>query len=494
MNYISTRDSDPVCGNVTSAYAIKNGIAENGGLYMPSSIPRLSDAEMTAMINMDYPHVCAEILSRFLTDYTYDEILSDALSAYSPAAFPDGPVGMKNCNGIDFLELWHGPTCAFKDMALQLMPKLMTRALKKTQEDRTACILVATSGDTGKAALEGFKNAEGIKIHVFFPEGGVSRIQELQMRTQDGNNVKVTSVNGNFDDAQTEVKRIFVDREFCDSLSKKGYFLSSANSINFARLAPQIVYHAYGYLTMVREGRIKFGDRVNVCVPTGNFGNILSAYIAKLMGIPFGRFICASNENNVLTDFFNDGIYDKNRRFLLTLSPSMDILVSSNLERLLWLVSDTARTTLWMKQLRETGRYAADEETKRKLGTEFCGYYADDSMTIDTISRYYRDHGYLIDTHTAVAANCAEQYIKKTGDRTPILLASTASPYKFSSAVYKAVSGTECNDSVRSISLLSDYTGTPVPAPIASVLRKEIRFSDNRDPGDLRKSISDFLV
>ena len=369
MNYISTRGYGVKEGQpATAAGAIKQGLAPDGGLYMPENIPMLEKGELEKLAGMSYPERAATVLSKFLTDYTYEELLADCSEAYSEARFPGGAAPVSALGSkMRILELWHGPTAAFKDMALQIMPRLFVRALKKTGEKRTALILVATSGDTGKAALEGYKDVDGVKIAVFYPVDGVSRVQKLQMATQEGGNVDVFAVKGNFDDAQNGVKKIFSDLEMKKALDEKGYFFSSANSINWGRLAPQIVYYISAYCDLVSSGDIALGEKIDICVPTGNFGNIFAAYIAKRMGLPVGKFVCASNKNNILTDFLNTGVYDRNRAFHTTMSPSMDILISSNLERLLYLVAGSEQTAAYMKELNATGKYKVSDEILAKI-------------------------------------------------------------------------------------------------------------------------------
>jgi threonine synthase len=369
-------------------------------------------------------------------------------------------------------------------MALQIMPRLFVRAVKKTGDTRKALILVATSGDTGKAALEGYKDVDGVGISVFYPVDGVSRVQKLQMATQEGRNVEVHSVIGNFDDAQNGVKKIFSDSEIAKELDEKGVFLSSANSINWGRLVPQVVYYISAYCDLVKDGDIALGDEIDICVPTGNFGNILGAYIGKLMGAPFHSFVCASNKNNVLTDFFVNGNYDRNRDFYATTSPSMDILISSNLERLLYLICGQEKTAALMNELKENGKYTVSAEVKEKLNGLFFGYYCDEDGTSEIINRIYNEYNYLIDTHTAVGLSCAEQYLKESGSGRKLLCASTASPYKFSPAVYKALTGNVPENELDAMELLEKMTGTPIPAPLMNIAQRKIRF----DPDDAIKA------
>ena len=477
MNYISTRGKIKTDNSVSSMFAIKTGLAEDGGLFVPEKIPALALGDIEKLCGLDYSHRAAEILSMFLTDYDKGYLLESAQKAYSADKFIGGAAPIVKLDDDNFvLELWHGPTCAFKDMALQIMPRLLTGALAGTNEDRCAFILVATSGDTGKAALEGYKDIDKIKIMVYYPEDGVSRVQKLQMATQTGDNVNVCSIIGNFDDAQNGVKKIFSDREFAEKLNANGYFLSSANSINWGRLAPQIVYYISAYCDLVIKGEIKNGDPINVTVPTGNFGNILAAYFAKLMGLPINKLICASNSNNVLTDFINTGVYDRNRKFFTTMSPSMDILISSNLERLLYLLTSSEETAGYMKQLADNGKYEVGAECLAKIRESFEGFYCDEKMTADTIKETFDKHSYLIDTHTAVAVKCASEYMNTTGDKTKMVIASTASPYKFAADVLCSLGNDRPEDDLMALQMLSDKTGTEIPAPLSGIDKREIRF------------------
>ena len=491
MNYISTRGQS---APVSAAMAIKQGIAPDGGLYMPESIPALTEETLKELCALSYSERAAKIMSLFLTDYTYEELLSDCKEAYGDNfdgyAAPVVSVGDK----MRILELWHGPTCAFKDMALQIMPRLLSRALTKTGEERTALILVATSGDTGKAALEGYRDIDKIKISVYYPVNGVSRAQKLQMTTQEGANVNVCAINGNFDDAQNGVKKIFGDTDFAAELDKKGYFLSSANSINWGRLVPQTVYYISAWCDLYNKGEIAFGEKIDVCVPTGNFGNILAAYIAKLMGLPVGRFICASNSNNVLTDFFKTGTYDRNRDFHVTISPSMDILISSNLERLLFLASGAEKTRNYMASLAKDGKYTLDAEDYGKIASEFVGYFTSEDECRDEIKSVFGTYSYLIDTHTAVALSAADRYADENANASgKIVVASTASPYKFASSVAGALELEICDDDAKIFETLSSHTSTKVPSQLSDVLTKEIRFKTVINPEDMKASVIDFI-
>ena len=484
MTYTSTRAVNPIA--VTSAEAIKKGLAPDGGLYMPTEIPTLTLEDIKSLSALSYPERAAFVLGKYLTDYSYDELISDCVAAYGEDRFPGGAAPLVDIDGkVTSLELWHGPTCAFKDMALQIMPRLLSRALKKTGENRTAMILVATSGDTGKAALEGYRDVEQTKIKVFYPVDGVSRVQKLQMMTQLGENVSVCAIKGNFDDAQTGVKQIFSSSSVAESLNEKGVFLSSANSINWGRLVPQIVYYVSAYCDMVASGRISLGDVIDVCVPTGNFGNILAAYFAKRMGLPFGRLICASNVNHVLTDFLRTGVYDRNRPFHSTISPSMDILISSNLERLLYLAFGAARCADLMKELAQNGSYSLTSEELAKISADFVGYYCDENRTKEAIRAAWREHGYLSDTHTAVGYGSALEYLGDTASKRPVLLASTASPYKFAYDVYEALFDKKAADDLSALDELARETSSEIPAPLFGIGKRELRFSDVIDPAEM---------
>ena len=477
-----------------SAQIIKQGLALDGGLFIPESIPTLTFDEIKDLCSKTYPERAAAILGKYLTDYTYDELISDCEKAYSESSFPGGAAPLvKATDGVYSLELWHGPTAAFKDMALQIMPRLLSRALRKTGEDRTALILVATSGDTGKAALEGYKDIDGIKMMVFYPVDGVSRVQKMQMATQSGSNVDVVSIRGNFDDAQSGVKKIFSDSDAVAYLNDKGHFFSSANSINWGRLAPQIVYYVSAYCDLLSSGEIKMGDKMNVCVPTGNFGNIFAAYLAKLMGLPIGKLVCASNQNNILTDFLNTGVYDRNRDFHLTMSPSMDILISSNLERLLALTAGESETAKYMKDLSEKGAYTVSAEVKAKIDENFCGYYTDEATTASIINKYFKEYNYLCDTHTAVALNAAEKYIAESGDKAPMVVASTASPYKFAADVCASLGMTKPADDMDALDMLADYTKTEITYPLRGLADREVRFTRVIDACDMLDVVKEYV-
>ena len=477
MRYISTRDNTI---QYSAAQAISQGLAKDGGLLTPCYIPKLPGKALEDMLGMAYQQRAVYIMKMFLEEFTVKELTDFAGAAYGPDKFDTpavAPVRAVDGN-THCLELWHGPTCAFKDMALQMLPHLLTASLSKTEEDKTVCILVATSGDTGKGALEGFKNVPRTKILVFYPKDGVSEVQQLQMVTQEGDNVGVAAVVGNFDDAQTVVKRLFSDGAVRQELADQGYFFSSANSINWGRVLPQLVYYISAYCDLLRDGKLAPGQSVNICVPTGNFGNILAAYYAREMGLPIGQLICASNSNNVLTDFIREGVYDRNRQFYTTMSPSMDILISSNLERLLFaLTGDTAEVRGYMDQLAETGRYQVSGRVKDKLQKCFKGYFCDDRETQRVIRSMYDKHGYLIDTHTAVAFSALEQYRQETGDDTPAVVASTASPFKFCASVLEALGETAPAHGLDALDQLSAKTGLPAPAPLAGLRDKQVRFT-----------------
>ncbi len=477
MRYISTRDNSV---QYTASQAIAQGLAKDGGLLTPFYIPKLPNKALEDLKSMAYQQRAVYIMKQFLEEFSVKELTDFANAAYGPEKFDSPAVapvhtvdGSTHC-----LELWHGPTCAFKDMALQMLPHLLSASLVKTEEDKTVCILVATSGDTGKGALEGFKNVPRTKILVFYPKDGVSQVQELQMVTQEGSNVGVAAVVGNFDDAQTGVKKLFSNEKVRRDLERKGYFFSSANSINWGRVLPQIVYYISAYCDLLRDEKIEPGQAVNVCVPTGNFGNILAAYYAREMGLPIDQLICASNSNNVLTDFIREGVYDRNRQFYNTMSPSMDILISSNLERLLYSITqDPEEVRRYMARLNEVGRYQVGGKVKEKLQKRFKGYFCDDKETQRVIRSMYDRHGYLIDTHTAVAFSALEKYRAETGDGAPAIVASTASPFKFCSSVLEALGEADIVQGLDALDQLTAKTGQPAPAPLAGLRNKRVRFT-----------------
>jgi len=480
MRYISTRDKGRSADAPT---VIKTGISPDGGLFVPESIPALEDGELGELINLDYRGRALRILQKYLTGYGAGELGEYVDKAYgSRFSSPDIAPVVRLCDGLFSLELWHGPTCAFKDMALQLLPYLLTGALKKTGESRTAVILTATSGDTGKAALEGFRDVEGTKIVVYYPSEGVSSIQKLQMTSQQGGNVAVCGIEGNCDDAQNGVKAIFTDPAAVKALSDRGFFLSSANSINWGRLAPQIVYYISAYCDLVKSGALTLGDAVNFVVPTGNFGNILAGYYAARMGLPVGKLICASNRNNVLTDFIERGEYDRNRPFYTTSSPSMDILVSSNLERLLFdvLGRDDGALKSLMDALKTGGRYRIDAAALLRLRARFDAGFADESATMAAIRDVFSRYGYLCDTHTAVAFSVLGEYRRKTKDETPAVVVSTASPYKFARSVLSALSGNAdgAKDDFEIMDALSALSGTTPPQALYGLKNSAPRFND----------------
>ena len=488
MQFFSTRDHNRV---VSASQAIAQGLSDEGGLFVPQSFPQV---DVKAICALDYPEMAAAIVGQYLTDYS-QEFLQEAAKATYGAAF-GGKAGYLApvSDEVYSLELWHGPTCAFKDYALQLMPKLLVEAKKNLDRTEKTLILVATSGDTGKAALDGYHDIPGVEIAVFFPTGGTSEIQRLQMVTQEGENVAVYAVRGNFDDAQTGVKKVFGDPAIAAELAKRNIRLSSANSINWGRLVPQIVYYFAAYAQLLKAGKVRFGDKVDFCVPTGNFGDILAGYYAKQMGLPVGRLICASNENNVLTDFLTTGTYDRNRPFYQTASPSMDILISSNLERLLYLLSGSDEAVRgYMAQLAETGRYTVSEEIKNAIQSVFACGFCDDAGTEAMIGEEYKRSGYLLDTHTAVAYRVAEQFRRADGSGAPMIVASTASPFKFCASVLHALGCEELQSGTAIIGQLAEASGRPAPAPLAGLAGKQVRFGEVVDKGAMRAVVTEFL-
>ncbi len=475
MTYLSTRNHR--CSE-SAAAAITRGIAPDGGLFVPDSLPPISQEMLASWLPLDYRARAAAVLALFLTDFSHEE-LTQAIDAAYGANFDHPAIApLRTVGSLHFLELWHGPTCAFKDMALQLLPHLMTRAAAKRGDTREIVILTATSGDTGKAALAGFRNVPGTRILVYYPKEGVSPIQRLQMVTEEGDNVGVCAVEGNFDDTQTGVKRIFSDWSIAERLDRQGMVLSSANSINWGRLVPQIVYYFHAYLELVAAGSVSMGERINVCVPTGNFGNILAAYYARGMGLPIGRLICASNANRVLTDFFQSGSYDRNRPFYTTISPSMDILISSNLERLLFDLCgrNDRQLAAWMESLRTTGHYTVPDAVCDRMRALFAAGTADENATRQAIREVFEREGYLCDPHTAVAVRVYEDYRQQTGDRTPAVIVSTANPYKFAGSVLQALGADGNGDEFERIDRLHRLSGLAVPSSLADLRCKPERF------------------
>lgn len=500
MKYISTRGYET---KFTAEEAIIKGIAPDGGLFVPESIPLLTDDDIEQMKTMSFPEISARVLSKYLDNFTESELLSYTREAYSEEKWGENPVPLVQLNSYNdreyILELWHGPTCAFKDVALQLLPHLMTASLRKTGEDKKICILTATSGDTGKAALEGFKDLPGTEIIVFYPTGGVSEAQKLQMITTTGDNTHVIAVNGCFDDAQTGVKKIFSDKAFNDELLEGGIKLSSANSINWGRLAPQIAYYVYSYVELLRTEKIAKGEPINIVVPTGNFGNILAAWFAKNMGIPVHKLICASNRNKVLCDFFSSGKYDRNREFYKTTSPSMDILISSNLERLLFEITDhnAKQVKEWMEKLNTDGVYKVDDKTLKKMQMLFVGGFADETGVAKTILDVYDRTDNVVDTHTAVGFNIYNRYHQRSSDETKTVFASTASPFKFSASVMDAIRGEGFSDgkSVEEvIKELSDESGLEIPEQIKDLSKKPVLHKDVIDKEQMEEKVRSILL
>lgn len=495
MFYTSTRNNEI---RVTASQAIAQGISEEGGLFVPCEIPHFDLEKISQMTEMSYIQRAKVVLKEFLTDFTQEELDYCVEGAYASEKFSSEKIAPTvNVKGNkNILELWHGPTCAFKDMALQLLPYLMTVSAKKTADGKTIVILVATSGDTGKAALEGFKNVKDTKILVFYPVDGVSPMQKLQMTTQEGDNVAVCAINGNFDDAQSAVKQIFINDDIKRQLADKNMMFSSANSINWGRLVPQIVYYFSAYCDLLEQKRIELGDEINVVVPTGNFGNILAGYYAKKMGLPIKTLVCASNSNNVLTDFLKSGKYDKNRKFYTTTSPSMDILISSNLERLLYHMSgcDSKLVNELMSALAKNGEYEVSKTLIDEIQTTFDAGCCDEQSVNDTIKTNFDENGYLLDTHTAVAVKVYEDYVKQTGDDIPTVIDSTASPYKFSKSVLTAVTGREQTlDEFAMVEELNKITGADVPASLKALKDKSVRFSNVCDKENMSEMVFKLL-
>ena len=489
--YKSTRNSDKT---VTASEAILKGLADDGGLFVPEYIPKL-DVTVDELKGMTYQETAYAVMKQFLTDFTEEELKHCIDSAYDSKFDTEVIAPLVKVEDTYHLELFHGATIAFKDMALSILPHLLTTAAKKNNVTKDIVILTATSGDTGKAALAGFADVPGTKIIVFYPKGGVSRVQELQMVTQKGENTSVVAIHGNFDNAQSGVKALFEDKELEKELADAGYQFSSANSINIGRLVPQVVYYVYAYAKLLENEEIASGEEINVTVPTGNFGNILAAYYAKQMGVPIAKLICASNENKVLFDFFRTGVYDRNREFILTSSPSMDILISSNLERLIYTIAgqDAKKNSELMAQLKEKGTYEITSEMKERLA-DFEGGFATEEETKETIRTTYEKTGYVMDTHTAVAAYVCARYRKDSGDDKKCLVASTASPYKFIHSVMSAIDEKYADaDEFDLVDELSRISGTEIPKAIEDIRNADIRHTMECDACDMKAAVKDIL-
>ena len=492
INYVSTRDLKKQ--EITASQAILKGLADDGGLFVPTSVPAL-DVSLDSLAEMTYQQVAYEVLKLFLTDFTKEELVHCIDSAYDDKFDTEEIAPLTYADGAYYLELFHGATIAFKDMALSILPHLMITSARKNNIKNDIVILTATSGDTGKAALAGFAGVEGTKIVVFYPKDGVSAIQEKQMVTQKGENTHVVGIKGNFDQAQTGVKMMFNDKTLEKELDAAGYQFSSANSINIGRLVPQIAYYVYAYSRLLKEEKIANGDKINVVVPTGNFGNILAAYYAKNMGLPIAKLVCASNENKVLFDFFKTGEYNKNREFILTNSPSMDILISSNLERLIYHISgnDAAQNVELMDSLRSAGKYQITDEMRKQLDI-FYGGYSTEEQTGETISNLYDKTGYIIDTHTAVASHVYNQYKAETSDATPTVIASTASPFKFTRAVMGAIdSSYETEEDFVLVDKLSELGKVDVPKAIDEIRTAPVLHDTVVEVEDMCAEVKKFL-
>ena len=489
--YRSTRNANETA---TASEAILKGLANEGGLFVPDSIPAL-DVSLTDLAQMNYQQVAYEVMKLMFTDFTEEELKHCINSAYDKKFDTPEIAPLVHKAGAYYLELFHGSTIAFKDMALSILPYLLTTSAKKNNVKNEIVILTATSGDTGKAALAGFADVPGTKIIVFYPKNGVSPIQEKQMVTQKGDNTFVVGINGNFDDAQTGVKKMFSDVELNEYLATKGYQFSSANSINIGRLVPQMVYYVYAYTRLVADGTIKAGEKINVVVPTGNFGNILAAYYAKQMGLPINKFICASNENKVLYDFFETGCYDRNREFILTTSPSMDILISSNLERLIYRIAgnNAAKNKELMAALTGEGKYTITDDMKKELA-DFYGNYASEEETAQTIKKVYESDGYIMDTHTAVAATVYDKYVAKTNDTHKTVIASTASPYKFTRSVMTAIDPEyDKKSDFELIDELNKLSGVKIPQAIEDIRTAPVRHNTVCDTDKMLDEVKKFL-
>lgn len=491
LYYTSTRGSE---AKVAASEAILRGLAPDGGLFVPEHMPSLR-VSLDALKDMGYKETAYTVMREFLTDFTEEELRSCIEKAYDGKFDTEEIAPLVKVGDVHHLELFHGPTVAFKDMALSILPHLLTTAARKNQEDKEIVILAATSGDTGKAALAGFADVKGTRIIVFYPKNGVSKVQELQMATQKGKNVNVVAIHGNFDNAQSGVKKMLEDKALGKALAEKGYRFSSANSINIGRLVPQAVYYVYAYAELLRQGEIQAGEQINVVVPTGNFGNILAAYYAKQMGIPIDKLVCASNDNKVLYDFFQTGIYDRNRAFILTISPSMDILISSNLERLIYLAAgeDPRRTAELMEELNKGGRYSITEEMREKL-SDFRAGYANESQTAASIKKAYDRAGYVMDTHTAVASHVCGEYRKESGDKKKCVIASTASPYKFVRSVLNALGQQEGEeDELTLLPKLQKVSGVEMPRAMQEILEAKILHEAECDADEMEDTVRAIL-
>ena len=489
--YKSTRGNGD---KITASQAILKGLSDDGGLFVPDSIPKL-DVDLEALSKMTYQEIAYEVMSRFFTDFTEEELKGCIKKAYDSKFDTEEIVPLVKKGNTFIMELFHGPTIAFKDMALSILPHLLTTAAKKNQVKNEIVILTATSGDTGKAAMAGFADVPGTKIIVFYPKNGISPVQEKQMVTQKGENTYVVGITGNFDDAQTGVKKMFNDKEMARELAQAGYQFSSANSINIGRLVPQVAYYVYAYVKLMERGEIRNGDEINAVVPTGNFGNILAAYYAKQMGVPYGKFICASNENKVLFDFFRTGCYDRNREFILTSSPSMDILISSNLERLIYRAAgdDSEKNKELMKALTEKGSYQITPEMEEGL-KEFYGNYATEEETADTIRGFFEENQYVLDTHTAVAADVYKKYMEETKDSRPAVIVSTASPYKFTRSVMTAIDKKyEDMEDFALADELERISGVKIPKAIEEIRTAPVRHNTVAEAADMPKVVKEIL-
>lgn len=497
MFYESTRGG---LKGILSAEAIKRGIAPDGGLFVPEQTTKLSLTDIDKMITMTYQEIAIKILKLFIDDYSEEEISDCVYSAYTAEKFETesiAPVIRLNEN-VHILELWHGPTCAFKDIALQILPHLLVKAVKKTGETKGIVILVATSGDTGKAALEGFKDVAGTKVIVFFPNKGVSEVQKMQMITQEGKNVHSIAVHGNFDDAQNGVKAIFADSDLNNEMELSGFKFSSANSINWGRLLPQIVYYFSAYAELLKTEEIKLGEKINITVPTGNFGNILAAFYAMEIGLPVNKLICASNENNVLTDFINTGTYDRNREFKKTSSPSMDILISSNLERLLYEITghDSELVQNWMQKLGSEGAYSVNNSTKKVITKLFWAGFSTEVETLKTVECIYNEYNYIIDTHTAVAIDVYDKYVISTGDMSKTIIASTASPFKFNESVVRSILGEESikgKNEFELLDILAEEGKLIIPEGLKGLDKKPVRHKRFCEKSDMKSQVKEIL-